>query len=103
MHRLNSLRSHSVRSNVRPEDKPGTWPGLLEHIEIKCAVGRLANIVKLGVSDHAHDFVALVVTVEENALPERAAISEIVMRHGLVDDGHARTALVVEVEVAARE
>src|SRR5260370_38447478 len=100
MRGLNYLGSHAVRVNVDPKHKPGTGRRLLEHIEINCAVGRLANVVELRVSHHTHDFVALVITVEGNALSDGTPIHEIVTRHGPLDDGHPRTAPVAEVKTA---
>src|SRR6516164_3680355 len=100
MRGLNYLGSHGVRVDVGPKHESGTGRRLLEHMEINCAVGGLANVVELRVSHHTHDFVALVITIEGNALSDWIAIREIVTRHGLIDDGHQRTALVAEVKVA---
>src|SRR5260370_7412739 len=100
MHSLGERGRRGRRANMGAQQKSRTRRGFLEHVEIDYSVVGLTNVVKFRVSHYSDDLVALVISVERNSSSDRTAIREIVAGHGLIDDGHARAALVAQVEVA---
>ncbi len=57
----------------------------------------------LRITHDADDLVRRLLAVERDVLAERIPILEVIPRHRLVHDGHARAACVVEREVAAAD
>ena len=64
-------------------------------------MGGFAHFHVFRIASHAHDFVGLAVTVEDDMFAEGIVVAEIVAGHGLIDDRHAWPTLVLETEVAA--
>ena len=75
----------------------------LETVEVDEARRRLAHIPGLRVAHHSHDLEWLAVAVEDDVSSDGVAIAEKVTDQRLIDDGHARAALVLKAEIAPHQ
>src|SRR5208282_1347687 len=108
-HRAAHFGRHGLRINTGPKREARGRLPLLEGVEVDGARCGFTNVVVLRVAHYSYDLVSLVgaetlpVAVEPEMLSNGVAVGEVIPRHRLVDDGHARAALVLVIEVPPGE